>query len=45
MFDSWEGEIAFVEVEGNIVWAKGVQSGINNRDICGSNAGDPYFGM
>ena len=46
MFDAWDGETAFVKIDGNIVWTKigkhSVNTGIN---VCGGNSNDPAFAL
>jgi len=48
MFDNWEGELAYVKVNDNIVWTKNGESQKSSDksiDHCGNRYSDPKFAM
>ena len=48
MFDKWEGEMAFVKINNNVVWTKNGESNDSSpkaMDICGNKYPDPKFAM
>jgi len=46
MFDSWDGEMAYAKIDGNIVWTKtGKSSARSGINICGGDSNDPAFAL
>jgi hypothetical protein len=46
MFDSWEGETAYLKIDGNVVWTKiGQYSSKSGINICGGSTNDPAFAL
>lgn len=45
MFDSWDGETAYMKVNDEIVWSKQGQHSDKGINICGGDYNDPAFAM
>ena len=46
MFDNWNGEMGYMKINDQIVWAKeGKSNEKNGINICGGDYNDPYFNL
>jgi len=46
MFDNWNGEMGYMKINEQIVWAKeGKSNEKNGINICGGDYNDPYFNL
>lgn len=45
MFDSWDGESAYMKIDDEIVWTKQGQHSEKGINICGGDHNDPAFNM
>lgn len=46
MFDNWDGEIAYIKVDDDIIWSKeSNKASKQGRDICGGKGIDQLFGL
>jgi hypothetical protein len=45
MFDSWDGESAYMKIDDEIVWTKQAQHSEKGINICGGDHNDPGFNM
>jgi len=45
MFDSWDGETAYMKIDDEIVWTKQAQHSEKGMNICGGDYNDPAFNV
>jgi hypothetical protein len=45
MLDAWEGETAYMKVDGDIVWSRKGESSVNGINLCGGEHNDAAFNM
>lgn len=46
MFDNWNGEMGYMKIKEQIIWAKKAKSNEKNGiNICGGDYNDPYFNL